>query len=51
MGKTYGKALKMLQKSSGYKIGQGIGKDNQGMLEPIEAANVGKGGVGTQPNP
>lgn len=43
----YGKALKMLQKGSGYQLGQGVGKNNQGILNPLEAVNVGKGGVGT----
>jgi len=38
----------MLQKSGGYQLGQGVGKSNQGILNPIEAINVGKGGVGTQ---
>ncbi len=44
----YGKALKMLQKGSGYQLGQGVGRNNQGILNPLEAVNVGKGGVGTQ---
>ena len=38
----------MLQKSSGFQLGQGVGKNNQGILNPIEAVVVGKGGVGTQ---
>lgn len=37
----------MLQKSSGFQLGQGVGKNNQGILNPIEAVVVGKGGVGT----
>ena len=42
-----GKALKMLEKMSGYKLGQGVGKYNQGILNPIEqVAVVDKGGLG-----
>ena len=42
-----GKALKMLEKMSGYKLGQGVGKFNQGILNPIEqVAVVDKGGLG-----
>ena len=41
------KALKLLQKSGGYEIGQGIGKSNHGMLNPLNATKIeGKGGIG-----
>ncbi|CDW72566.1 tuftelin-interacting protein 11 [Stylonychia lemnae] len=44
----YGKGLKILQAVSGYKVGQGIGKSNQGIINPVETLfkkdNVGLGG-------
>ena len=43
-----GKALKMLEKMGGYKLGEGVGKNNQGILNPIEMVIVDKGGLGYQ---
>ena len=44
-----GKALRMLEKMGGYKLGEGVGKHNQGILNPIETDKiVDKGGIGYQ---
>lgn len=37
--KKYGKGLKLLQALGGYKVGRGIGKDEQGILNPVEATD------------
>jgi len=43
----YGKGQKLLEKMGGYKVGQGIGKNNQGILNPVEAvAKKDKSGLG-----
>ena len=46
----YGKkALRMLKMSGGFDLGEGIGKDNQGILNPVEAVQqTDKGGIGFQ---
>lgn len=41
----YGKGLKMLKLMGGFELGKGVGKNNQGILAPIEAVKS-KGGLG-----
>ena len=38
----YGKGLKMLKNMGGFQIGHGVGKNNQGILNPVELKK-GKG--------
>ena len=33
----YGKGLKMLQMMGGFEVGKGVGKLNQGIVNPVEA--------------
>lgn len=33
----YGKGLKMLKLMGGYSVGKGIGKNEQGIVNPVEA--------------
>ena len=40
MSKKYGKGLSLLKKMGGFEIGQGIGKDNQGIINPVQAVGT-----------
>lgn len=33
----YGKGLKMLKMMGGFEVGKGVGKNNQGIVAPVEA--------------
>ena len=33
----YGKGLKMLKMMGGFKVGKGLGKEEQGIVNPVEA--------------
>jgi hypothetical protein len=33
----YGKGLKMLKMMGGFEVGKGVGKNNQGIVQPVEA--------------
>jgi hypothetical protein len=33
----YGKGLKMLKMMGGFEVGKGVGKLNQGIVNPVEA--------------
>ncbi len=33
----YGKGLKMLKMMGGFQVGKGVGKNNQGIVQPVEA--------------
>lgn len=35
--KQYGKGLSMLKSMGGFKLGKGLGKNEQGIAEPVEA--------------
>ena len=39
LNQKYGKGLKMLKMMGGFQIGQGVGKNNQGIINPVEAVN------------
>jgi len=39
----YGKGLKMLKMMGGFEVGKGVGKRNQGIVNPVEAVVATKG--------
>mmetsp|Transcript_33558 Transcript_33558/g.51604 ORF Transcript_33558/g.51604 Transcript_33558/m.51604 type:complete len:170 (+) Transcript_33558:658-1167(+) len=43
--KKYGKGLAMLKKMGGFELGQGMGKNNQGILNPVQATSTAQMGA------
>lgn len=37
LSEKYGKGVKLLKMMGGFEVGKGIGKNNQGIVNPVEA--------------